>query len=167
MISIYELLSLFIPFHEKQLFCNHFSAKASVVKPHSNRFLIPILCTHTQISNSSVFLTNTHSFIFSLSFVISLRALQRWCLGNDVCDAVDSFSRGRLRLWILQSCWLQSLLGRRTRCADTHLYLYNTRTHTELSNTHTPVGMSIHKPQLRRNTGRAWIFSFVITVHLS
>lgn len=149
-----ELISL----HEKQYSINDLIAEASAVRPHLNHFLMLILCIHT------VFSWQIPIPFFLLSFVLALRALQRWCLGNDVCDAADSFSRGRLRLWILQSCWLQSLLGRRTRCADTHLY--NTRTHTELSNTHTPVGMSIHKPQLRRNTGHSWIFSFVITRRL-
>lgn len=43
------------------------------------------------------------------------RALQRRCLGDDVCDAADGVGRGCVCVWVLQSCGLQSLSGRRER----------------------------------------------------
>ena len=43
------------------------------------------------------------------------RALQRLRLGDDVCNAAPRLRRSCLRVWVLQSCWIQQELSRRER----------------------------------------------------
>lgn len=50
-----------------------------------------------------------------LSQSLCCRALQRRCLGDDVCDAADCVGRGCVCVWVLQPSGLQSLSGRRER----------------------------------------------------
>lgn len=62
-----------------------------------------------------------------LSLSLCFRALQCWCLGDDVCDVADRVGCGCVCVWVLQPGGLQSLSGRWARwgdCTHTHTRTY-------------------------------------------